>query len=343
MFSAVLGLFSQDVAVDLGTARTRVHQRGLGLVCDQATLLSVQTDVRGRRSVVAIGDDALPMLGRTPQDHEVVAPIAGGRITDFEACEALLLQLIREIHGRNRWMRPRMVVAVPHGATPMETRAIRDSCESAGAREVQLVPRPVAAAVGAELPVECAAGHLVVDIGAGITEVSVVALHGVVSGCVVPGGSGGLDASLAKWLGRERALLVGSETARRLKETLGSADVEAEPATGEARGRCLRAGVPRSVAITRREIAQALTPGITPIADAIRRTLEQAPPELASDIVDNGMVLVGGGAVLDGLDRTLSHATGLAVVVADDPALAVARGVGRMLDEPDLLAQVATA
>ena len=223
MFSTVLGLFSQDLAVDLGTSNTRMHLRGAGIVCDEPTVVSVQTDRSGRRRVTAVGTAALPMLGRTPEDIAAIQPIRAGRITDYEVAEAFLLHLVRRAHGRNGWMRPRMIVAVPHHASDMEIRAVRDSCESAGAREVHLVPRPIAAAVGADLPVREPAGTLVVDIGGGATEISLLALSGVVLSRVVTGGGDGMDRAIIRWLQQERGILVGRPSAERLKITMGTA------------------------------------------------------------------------------------------------------------------------
>jgi len=342
MFSAVLGLFSQDLAVDLGTSATRVHLSGAGVVADEPSVVAVLDDRAGRRRVIAIGDEALPMLGRTPDDISAIQPVRAGRIVDFEVAEALLLHLVRRIHNRNGWMRPRMVVAVPHAASEMELRAVRDSCESAGARSVHLVPRPLAAALGAGLPVEQPTGHLVVDLGAGATEISVLSLSGIVASAAVPGGGDGLDEAIVSWCKKEHALLVGRPSAQRVKLELGAACHPDHGASTWLKGRCLRRGSPRAEQITAGGVCDALQPGIRAIAEGIRDVLHQAPPELASDIVETGVVLVGGGAQLPGIDRALSHLTGLPVVVADNPTQAVIDGVGRVLEELDLREKLAS-
>lgn len=341
MFSAVLGLFSQDLAVDLGTSNTRVHLRNSGTVADEPTVVAVRTDRDGRRKVAAIGAAARPMLGRTPDDLVAIQPIRAGRVVDFEVTEVLLLHLVRRVHGRSGWMRPRMVVAVPHHASDMEVRAVRDSCESAGAREVRLVPRPLASALGAGLPIHEPAGTLVVDIGGGSTEVSVLSLSGVVSSTDVPGGGEGMDEAIIAWLRASRGLLVGRPSAERLKIELGTACDPDPRQRAVVKGRCLERGVPRAATVTAVDVHAALAPYVEALADAIRRAVEDAPPELASDIVDQGVVLTGGGALLANLDRALRERTGLAVVCAERPDHAVVAGVGRVLDEPALQAVVA--
>lgn len=342
MFSTVLGLFSQDLAVDLGTSFTRVHLRNSGTVCNEPTVVALHTDRDGRRRVTAIGSEARPMLGRTPDDIHAVQPIRRGRVADFEVAEALLLHLVRRIHGRNGWMRPRILVAVPHHASDMEVRAVRDSCESAGAREVQLVPRPIAAALGARLPIHEPSGTLVVDVGGGSTEVSVLSLSGVVSCRTVEGGGEGMDEAIIEWLRRERSLLVGQPSAERLKIELGSAFDPDPNARALVKGRCLERGVPRAESVSARDVLTALLPHIDAIGEAIRAAIEDAPPELGSDIVDHGVVLTGGGAKLRGLDRALRDRTGLPVVCAEDPETAVIHGAGRVLDEPALQHAVAS-
>lgn len=336
MFSAVLGLFSQDLAVDLGTSATRVHLSGSGVVADQPSVVAVLDDRAGRRRVIAIGDEALPMLGRTPDDIQAIQPVRAGRIVDFEVAEALLLHLVRQIHGRNGWMRPRMVVAVPHGASDMELRAVRDSCESAGARAVHMVPRPLAAALGAGLPVHAPSGHLVIDLGAGATEVSVLSLSGVVASHQVPFGGDALDEAIVAWCKREHALLVGQPSAHRVKIELGTALHPDPGASTWIKGRCLRSGTPRSTQVTATGVCQAIQPALQTIADGIRKVLHEVPPELASDIVETGGVLVGGGAQLEGIERCLGHLTGLPMIVADAPTRAVVDGAGRVLEELDL-------
>jgi rod shape-determining protein MreB len=342
MFSTVLGLFSQDLAVDLGTSFTRIHLRNAGPVCEEPTVVALHTDRGGRRRVTAIGTAARPMLGRTPDDIQAIQPIRRGRVADFEVAEALLLHLVRRVHGRNGWMRPRMVVAVPHHASDMEVRAVRDSCESAGAREVQLVPRPIAAALGAQLPIHEPSGTLVVDVGGGSTEVSVLSLSGVVSCHTVDGGGEGMDEAIIEWLGREKRLLVGQPSAERLKIELGTASHPDPRRTAVVKGRCLRRGVPRAETVSAVDVHQALLPHVEAIAAAVRTAIEDAPPELGSDIVDHGVVLTGGGAALDGLDRALRDRTGLPVVCAENPERAVITGIGRVLDEPGLTLAIAS-
>jgi rod shape-determining protein MreB len=335
MLSAVLGLFSHDLAVDLGSATTRIHLRGAGAIVIEPSVVAVRTDRRGRRTVVATGEEARPMLGRTPPDTEAVEPIRAGRIADYESAEAFLLSLVRRTHGRNGWIRPRMVVAVPHGASEMELRAVRDSCESAGAREVHLVPRPVAAAMGADLPIHLPSGYLLVDVGAGATEISVLSLSGVVTGSQVPGGGAGMDSAICAWLAEHHGLLVGRPMAERVKIELGSALPPSEPTEAVVKGRCLALGIPRATRVTADEIHRALAPSVEAIAHEIRRTLENVPPEIGSDIVDHGMVITGGGGRLRGIDRALRDLTGLPVVVAEAPDLAVVNGAGRLLETLD--------
>jgi rod shape-determining protein MreB and related proteins len=326
MFSAVLGLFSQDLAVDLGTSRTQVHLRNSGVICDQPTVVSVATGRKGRREVIAIGDEAQSMLGRAPADIEVIRPILNGRIQDFEVAEAFLLHLVRQIHGRNSLMRPRMVVTVPHAASDMEIRAIRDNCASAGAREVNLLMRPVAAGLGAGLPIDAPEGYLVVDVGGGATEISVLALSGVVSCTSIVGGVG-IDEAIISWMKREHALLIGQPTAEQIK--IDACDTV-------AKGRCLRTGVPRGVPVRKADILHAFEGELDKIGAAVAAALAEAPPELASDIVDTGVILTGGGSQLIGLHDAVGQATGLPIIPADTPQMAVIHGAGRVLQEYDL-------
>lgn len=341
MFSTVLGLFSQDLAVDLGTSNTRIWLRGSGLVCQEPTVVAIHSDPRGKRKVLAVGEEALPMLGRTPGDIRTVQPVRDGQIADYEVAEALLLHLVRRVHGRNGWVSPRMVVAIPHGATEMERRAVRESCEGAGAREVRLVPRPLAAAIGADLPVAEASGHLLVDIGGGATEVAVLSLHGIVSCVSVQGGGEAMDDAIISMIRERHGLLVGRPTAERLKIELGTA-VSGESLTATSiAGRCLRTGVPRAVDVSNADLHDALAERIGDIARAIRAVLERTPPELASDIIDHGVVLTGGGAKLRRLDLALRDLTGLPIVAADDPAQAVVTGIGKAMENAELLQAVA--
>ncbi len=341
MLSAVLGLFSQDLAVDLGTSNTRIYQRGAGVVCQEPTVVAVHTDRRGRRRVIALGEEARPMRGRTPRDIDVVSPVRQGQIHDYEVAEALLLHLVRRVHGRNSWVSPKMVVAIPHRTTEMERRALRESCETAGAREVHLVPRPLAAAIGAGLPVDRPSGHLLVDLGGGATEVSVLSLGGIVSSRVVPGGGAGLDRAVSDFLRDTHDLLVGDPTAELLKQELGEALPPLRARTRRVSGRCVRRGVPRAVDVDSAALHCALHDEVAAIASAIRAVLDESPPELAADIVDHGVVLTGGGSGLRGLEAALREATGLAVVQAERPAQAVVEGAGRILEELELLRAVA--
>ncbi|MCO4743840.1 MAG: rod shape-determining protein [Proteobacteria bacterium] len=341
MFSAVLGLFSQDLAVDLGSSETRLYQRGSGVVVSEPTVVAVQTDRRGRRRVLAVGSDARPMLGRTPTDILAVEPVRDGRISDFEVAEALLMHLVRRVHGRNGWVHPRMAIAIAHDATDMERRAIRESCEAAGARHVHLVPRPVAAALGAGLPVRRASGHMVVDIGAGASEIGVVSLLGVVHGTIVPGGGNGMDRALSAWLNETHQLLVGAQSASGLKHALGSALPPRRPDTAIVRGRCLRRGLPRAIEVDGHDVHQALVPAIDAIAAGIRAVMEACPPELAGDIADHGVVLTGGGARLPEIATALRDRTGLPVVAVDNAERAIIEGTGLALEELALLEAVA--
>lgn len=342
MLSAVLGLFSLDVALDLGSSRTRIYLRGKGPVVDQPAVVSVQTDRKGRRSVLAVGDDAHAMLGRTPPDISAVKPVRSGTIEDYEVAGALMVHLLRRLHGRNGWMSPKMVVTVPCGAGEMERRAVRECCESAGARDVHLVPKALAAALGAGLPVQDPSGLMVVDLGGGGTEISVLSLSGVVVSRALPAGGEAMDAAIVEYLRQEYGMLIGSSTAERLKEDLGTALGGSIDHEAVVRGRDLVTGVPRAQRVSAADVTAALRAPIDSIAAGIRATLESTPPELASDVVENGIVLVGGGARMAELDHALAQRTSLPVIAVDAPERACIEGAGRVLEELDLLQAMAS-
>lgn len=337
MLNAVIGLFSQDLAVDLGTSNTRVHLRGAGIVCDEPTVMAIHEHPARGRSVVAVGQDAQPMLGRTPRDLQAIQPIRAGRIAHFEVAEAFLLHLMRRVHGRNGWIRPRMVVAVPHQASDMEIRAVRDSCESAGARDVQMILRPVAAALGAHLPINQPAGTLVIDIGGGSTEISLLALSEVVASRVVPGGGEGMDQAIVDWLSEAHGIMVGLPSAERLKEELGLAGGSTE---AMVKGRCLTRGTPVARTVSADEVRLALLPKVRALADELGKLLAATAPELTSDVVDHGVVLTGGGSMLSNLESTLRDWTHFPFIKAEAPSHAVINGLGRYLDDPEIQARI---
>ena len=336
MLSAVIGLFSQDLAVDIGTSRTRVRLRGSGVVCDEPTVLAVQEHPLHGRQVIAVGEEAVPMIGRTPRDVEAIQPIRAGRIAHFEVAEAFLLHLVRHVHGRNGWMRPRMVVAVPHHASDMEVRAIRDSCESAGAREVQLISRSIAAALGAQLPIHEPAGTLVIDIGGGGSEASLLALSGVVLAHPLVVGGHTMDDAIVQWLAEAHEILVSQPSAERLKISVGLSGLEDPERPALVKGRCLRRGVPVAREVLAGEVAQALAPCVEQLGAAITHLLAEAPPELSTDVVDRGVVLTGGASHLAGLDAALRELTHFPIIRAEEPDLAVISGLGRILDGEDV-------
>ena len=334
-------MFSQDLAVDLGTSHIRVYQRGEGVVAEEPTVVAVHSGAFGRR-VLALGREALPMIGRTPDNIDAIRPIRGGAIDNYEVSDALLTHLVRRVHGRNGWVRPRMVVAVDHGATQMSVRAVRDSCESAGARDVRLVSRPLAAAAGAELDIHAPSGNMIVDIGAGTTEIAVISMSSVIAHETIDVAGEAMDEAVIRYMKREHALLVGDPTAERLKHLAGAVTPSERVTVPSVKGRCLRQGVPRAVDVPLAGLCNALSEPLKAIAAAILRVLDRTPPELASDVVDHGVVLVGGGALLAGIDAVLRDATGLAMVCCENPQHAVAVGAGRVLEELDLMEKIAS-
>jgi rod shape-determining protein MreB and related proteins len=341
IFDRILGLFSNDLAIDLGTANTLVYVKGEGIVCNEPSVVAVQKDNRGTRRVLAVGVEAKRMLGRTPGNINAIRPLKDGVIADFEITEAMLRYFIQKIHNRKTLVRPRIIICVPFGVTEVEKRAVRESAESAGAREVYLVEEPMVAAIGAGLPITEPAGNMIVDIGGGTTEVAVISLAGIVFSKSVRVGGDKMDEAIVQYIKRKYNLLVGERTAELVKITIGSAYPGTEIQTMEIKGRDLVAGVPKTVEITDEEIRDSILEPINQIVDAVRIGLERTPPELASDIVDKGIVLAGGGALLRNLDTLLREETGLPVVLADDPLTAVVMGAGKVLDELELLRNIA--
>src|SRR6187549_1571734 len=334
MLSRVIGLFSADMGIDLGTANTLVYVKGRGIVLNEPSVVALTTQ-SGKRQVLAVGEEAKMMLGRTPGNIEAIRPMRDGVIADFEVAEEMIKHFIRKVHNRRSFANPMIIVCVPSGSTAVERRAIQESALSAGARRVFLIEEPMAAAIGAGLPVTEPSGSMVVDIGGGTTEVAVISLGGIVYSRSVRVGGDKMDEAIISYIRRNHNLLIGESSAERIKMDIGAASQSEDGDQGplrEVRGRDLMNGVPREVLVSQRQIADSLAEPVSSIVEAVKVALENTPPELAADIVDKGIVLTGGGSLLSNLDQVLRDETGLPVSIADDPLSCVALGTGRTLE-----------
>jgi rod shape-determining protein MreB len=340
IFDWLYGLFSNDLAIDLGTATTLIYVKGKGIVSCEPSVVAVARDSRGDKRVLAVGREAKEMLGRTPGNIEAIRPLRDGVIADFEITEAMLRYFITRAHNRRSWVKPRIIICVPFGITEVEKRAVKESAESAGAREVYLIEEPMAAAIGAGLPITEPSGNMVVDIGGGTTEVAVISLAGIVYSQSVRVGGDKMDEAIVAYMKRKYNLAIGEQTAERIKITIGNAYALEEQLTMEVKGRDMVAGVPKTVVVNSDEMRDALAEPINAIVEAVLLALERTPPELAADIVDKGVVLTGGGALLKNMDVLLREETGLPVMVSDDPISAVVLGSGKTLDHIELLKEV---
>jgi rod shape-determining protein MreB and related proteins len=327
----------RDMAVDLGTANTLVYVRGRGVLLNEPSVVALDSQTS---EILAVGSEAKQMLGRTPGGITAIRPLKDGVIADFESTEQMLRLFIQRVHRRRYFAKPRLVICVPSGITAVEQRAVKEAGYQAGARRVYIIEEPMAAAIGAGLPVHEATGNMVVDVGGGTTEVAVISLGGVVTSLSIRTAGDDLDAAIVSWMKKEYSLMLGERTAEEVKITLGSAFPLAREPEAEVRGRDLVSGLPRSVPVSSAEVRQALEEPLHDIIDAVRTTLDRTPPELAGDIMDRGLVLTGGGALLRGLDERLRHETGMPVHVAEDPLHSVAIGAGRCVEEFDALNQV---
>jgi rod shape-determining protein MreB len=341
MFASLLGMFSADMAIDLGTANTLVYVKGRGIVLNEPSVVAI-AQVKGRNNVLAVGDEARMMLGRTPGNIQAIRPLRDGVIADFEVAEEMIKHFIRKVNNRRSFASPQVIICVPSGSTAVERRAIQDSAESAGARRVFLIEEPMAAAIGAGLPVTEPTGSMVVDIGGGTTEVAVLSLGGIVYSRSVRVGGDKMDEAIIAYIRRNHNLLVGEGSAERIKKEIGSAcpPEDGDGGVMEIKGRDLMNGVPKELVISERQIAEGMAEPVGAIIEAVKVALEHTAPELAADIVDKGIVLTGGGALLGNLDFVLRHATGLPVSIADDPLSCVAMGTGRCLEEMKTLRNV---
>ncbi|HID37605.1 MAG TPA: rod shape-determining protein [Ghiorsea sp.] len=336
MLQKFFGMFSRDISIDLGTANTLIYVRGEGIVLNEASVVAVyEGGGMKNRKVLAVGEDAKRMLGRTPDSIRAIRPLKDGVIADFVITEEMLKQFIRKVHKRAWGISPRIVICVPYGSTPVERRAIRDSALNAGARQVFLIEEPMAAAIGAGLPVTEANGSMVVDIGGGTAEIAVISYGGIVYSKSVRVGGDKFDEAIINHLRRKYSLLVGSPTAERIKMTLGSACAQETRREMDVKGRDLINGVPKNLSLDDSDILEALIEPVNAIVEGVKVCLEQTPPELSADIVDKGIVLTGGGALLRGLDTLLRDETGLPVTIADNPLDCVVVGSGRVLEELD--------
>ncbi|MDJ0789263.1 MAG: rod shape-determining protein [Myxococcota bacterium] len=342
IFDSLAGFFSSDLAIDLGTANTLVYVKGRGLICSEPSVVAVAKDNTGRGDkVLAVGHEAKEMLGRTPGGIRAIRPIKDGVIADFEITEAMLRYFIQRAHNRRKLVRPRIVICVPPCITSVEKRAVRESALSAGAREVYLIEEPMAAAIGAGLDVTAATGNMVVDIGGGTTDVAVISLSGIVTSRSIRCGGDAMDEAIINYVRRKYNMLVGERSAEQIKVTIATASDAAKSSTMEVKGRDLVAGIPKVVVATSDEIREALMEPLGQIVETVHLTLEKTPPELAADIVDRGIMLVGGGSLLGGLDVVLRQETKLPILRSEDPFTAVVHGAGRALDNLELLKEVA--
>ncbi len=341
VFGWLSRMFSNDLAIDLGTSNTLIYVKGKGIVCNEPSVVAVQKDGRGARKILAVGREAKEMLGRTPGTVTAIRPIKEGVIADFEVTEAMLRYFIAKAHNRRTLVKPRIVICVPNGITEVEKRAVRESAESAGAREVHLVEEAMAAAIGAGMPITEASGNMIVDIGGGTTEVAVISLAGIVYSRSIRVGGDNMDEAIIQYIKRRYNLLIGERTAEQIKIEVGNAYPFDTPRSMPIKGRDMIAGVPRTIEFTSDEAREALAEPVGSIVEAVRIALERTPPELAADIVDKGIVLAGGGALLSNLDTVLREETHLPMMIADDPMSCVVLGSGRVLDQLELLKHVA--
>lgn len=340
----MFGLFSNDLAIDLGTANTLIYVKGKGIVLNEPSVVAVRRDERGIKRVLAVGEEAKRMLGRTPGNIMAIRPLKDGVIADFEVTEVMLRYFIRKVHNNRRsLLRPRVVIGVPYGITEVEKRAVRESAESAGARAVYIIEEPMASAIGAGLPINEATGNMIVDIGGGTTEVAVISLSGVVISNSIRIAGDKMDEAILQYMKRKFNLLIGEGTAEQIKIQIGTTYPSGENRKMEVKGRDLVAGVPKTVEITETDIKEALTEPVNTIVEAVKLTLERTPPELSADIVERGIVLAGGGALLRNLDVLLREETGLPVVIAENPLSCVVLGAGKLLDEIELLQRIAVS
>jgi rod shape-determining protein MreB and related proteins len=339
-FNKFSGMFSNDLAIDLGTANTLVYAKGRGIICDEPSVVVVRRD---SRKTIAVGIEAKGMLGKTPTNIVTIRPMKDGVIADFDATEEMLKYFIAKAHNRSSFISPRVIIGVPSGITQVEQRAVKDAAHASGAREVYLIEEPMAAAIGVGLPVHEPTGNMIVDIGGGTTDVAIISLDGIVFSRAVRIGGDKMDENIISFVKRKYNLMIGERTAEQIKITCGSAYQMNNIAPIEVKGRDLISGIPKGIEITEEEVREALHESVSIILETVKVTLENSPPELAADIVDRGIVLAGGGALLKGLDILIREHTGVPVLVPDDPLTAVVRGCGMMLDKLDMLKKVALA
>lgn len=339
MLNTLLGFFSNDIGIDLGTANTLVYVRDQGIVLREPSVVAIQA---GTSNVLAVGDEAKRMLGRTPGNIVAIRPMKDGVIADFEITESMLRYFIQRVHNQRKLIAPRVIIAVPSGITEVEKRAVKDSATHAGAREVYLIEQPMASAIGVGLPVQEPVGNMIVDIGGGTTEVAIISLAGIVFSRSTRVGGDELNDSIIAYMKRAYNLMIGEPTAEEIKIKIGSAYPLEQELTMDVKGRDLVAGLPKTLTVTSAEVREALQEPISAILESIRISLERCPPELSADLVDRGIVLAGGGALLRGIDKLIAEETGLPVHIADDPMSAVAEGTGRVLQELNFLKKVST-
>ena len=341
IFQKMMGMWSTDMAIDLGTANTLVYVKGKGIVLNEPSVVAIVND-KGKNTVLAVGEDAKQMLGRTPGSIQAIRPLRDGVIADFIVTEEMIKHFIKKVHQRSAFANPRIIICVPTGSTPVERRAIQESAHAAGARKVQLIEEPVAAAIGAGLPISEPTGSMIVDIGGGTTEIAVMSLGGIVYSQSLRLAGDALDQAIVTYMRKKFNLLIGDSTAEKIKKEIGTCIPTNSDNTYVMKGRDLRTGVPKEVTLTEKDSAEAMSPVITQIIQAIKDALEHTPPELSADLVDMGLVLAGGGAYLKNLDKLISKETGLHVSIAEDPLSCVAIGTGKALEQEGIFSSMLT-